>query len=45
MEEDTVKLLRECDAGVKMGIQSIEDVVEQVEDDGFHRCLMEFLWI
>lgn len=41
MEEDTVKLLRECDAGVKMGIQSIEDVVEQVEDDEFHQCLMD----
>ena len=41
MEEDTVKLLRECDAGVKMGIQSIEDVVEQVENDDFHRCLKE----
>lgn len=41
MEEDTIKLLRECDAGVKMGIQSIEDVQEQVEDDEFHRCLRE----
>lgn len=41
MEPDTVKLLRECDAGVKMGIQSIEDVVEQVENDDFHRCLMD----
>ena len=39
MEEDTVKLLRECDAGVKMGIQSIEDVQEQVENDDFHQCL------
>lgn len=39
IEEDTVKLLRECDAGVKMGIQSIEDVQEQVEDPQFHQCL------
>lgn len=39
MEEDTVKLLRECDAGVKMGIQSIEDVQEKVEDNGFYECL------
>ena len=27
IEQDTVKLLRECDAGVKMGISSIEDVL------------------
>ena len=26
IEKDTVKLLRECDAGVKMGIQSIDEV-------------------
>ena len=39
MEEDTVKLLRECDAGVKMGIQSIEDVQEQVENEEFFHCL------
>ena len=30
IEQDTIKLLRECDAGVKMGISSIDDVVEQV---------------
>ena len=24
IEQDTIKLLRECDAGVKMGISSIE---------------------
>ena len=27
IEQDTVKLLRECDAGIKMGISSIEDVL------------------
>ena len=30
IEQDTVKLLRECDAGVKMGISSIEDVADRV---------------
>ena len=30
IEQDTVKLLRECDAGVKMGISSIDDVVDYV---------------
>ena len=28
---DTVKLLRECDAGVKMGISSINDVIPDVK--------------
>ncbi|MBR6533363.1 MAG: hypothetical protein IKT44_02925 [Clostridia bacterium] len=31
IEQDTIKLLRECDAGVKMGVKSIEDVFEYVE--------------
>ncbi|MBQ4639300.1 MAG: DUF2383 domain-containing protein [Clostridia bacterium] len=39
VEQDTVKLLRECDAGVKMGIQSIEDVMDQVENEDFHQRL------
>lgn len=32
MENDTVKLLRECDAGIKMGISAIEDVLNYVHD-------------
>ena len=31
IEQDTIKLLRECDAGVKMGISSIDDVISYVE--------------
>ena len=30
VEQDTIKLLRECDAGVKMGISSINDVIDYV---------------
>jgi len=30
VEQDTIKLLRECDAGVKMGIDSIDDVLDYV---------------
>ena len=30
VEQDTIRLLRECDAGVKMGIASIDDVIEYV---------------
>ena len=31
IEQDTVKLLRECDAGIRMGISSIDDVLDRVE--------------
>ena len=41
IEKDTVRLLRECDAGVKMGIDSIEDVTDNVKDEGFRRILEE----
>lgn len=33
IEQDTVKLLRECDAGVKMGVDSIEEVLPYVRAD------------
>ena len=39
IEQDTVKLLRECDAGVKMGIASIKDVLEDVKSDRLRRLL------
>lgn len=32
VEPDTIKLLRECDAGIKMGISSIEEVLEYVHE-------------
>ena len=28
IEQDTIKLLRECDAGIKMGVESIDDVLD-----------------
>ena len=31
VEKDTICLLRECDAGVKMGISSIDDVLSYVD--------------
>ena len=33
IEQDTVKLLRECDAGAKMGVDSINDVMGYVKSD------------
>ena len=40
IEQDTVKLLRECDAGVKMGVESIEDVVNRVQSNKLKDCLL-----
>lgn len=39
IEQDTIKLLRECDAGVKMGISSIDDVLSYVKDEKMEKCL------
>ncbi len=33
VEQDTIRLLRECDAGVKMGVSSIDDVLKYVKDE------------
>ncbi len=39
IEQDTIRLLRECDAGVKMGIDSIEDVLQDVKSEGLKQFL------
>ena len=39
IEQDTVKLLRECDAGVRMGISSIEDMAGRVKSRELSGCL------
>ena len=39
IEQDTIKLLRECDAGVKMGISSIDDVLDHVKKEDFRKKL------
>lgn len=39
IEQDTIKLLRECDAGVKMGVESITQVVDHVKDEKFRKLL------
>lgn len=36
---DTVKLLRECDAGIKMGISAIDDVIDDVKNGQFRQLL------
>ena len=33
IENDTIKLLRECDAGIRMGIDSLIDMLEYARDE------------
>lgn len=39
VEQDTVRLLRQCDAGVKMGIASIDDVLDKVRSEDMKHSL------
>lgn len=41
IEKDTIRLLRECDEGVKMGISSIEDVLGSVKSDKLEKLLTD----
>ena len=41
IEPDTIKLLRECDAGVKMGISSIDEVLPYVRSRELRKLLEE----
>ena len=39
IEPDTIKLLRECDAGIKMGVKSIDDVIDHVKSPDLKQLL------
>ena len=41
IQQDTIKLLRECDAGVKMGVTSIEDVLDYTNSEKLQQILIE----
>lgn len=41
MNTDTVELLKECDAGITMGVSSIDDVLGKVEDRELMKILMD----
>ena len=41
VEQDTIKLLRECDAGTKMGISSIDEVLPYVHSRTLRNLLEE----
>lgn len=42
MDGDTVKLLRECDAGVKMGVTSMEDMMGYIHNDTLRQSLTDY---
>ena len=39
VERDTIRLLRECDSGVKMGITAIDEVMDHVKGRGLQSIL------
>ena len=41
IEQDTIKLLRECDAGVQMGIASIKDVLDYSKSESLRQKLYD----
>lgn len=41
IEKDTISLLRECDAGARMGIDSIEDVMDHVQRQDLRQILSD----
>lgn len=41
IEPDTVRLLRECDAGIKMGVSAINDVLNHIHNDIFKKKLTD----
>lgn len=41
--EDTIKLLKECDSGTKMGISGINEVIKKVDDKKLLSILQKYL--
>ena len=43
VNDDTIKLLNECNAGVKMGVQGIKDVIDHAQDKELLNILVKYL--
>jgi len=41
IEQDTIKLLRECDAGIKMGVSAIDEVINHIQNGKFRQLLSD----
>lgn len=39
VEQDTIKLLRECDAGIKMGVSAIDEVMSYTKSEDLRKTL------
>ena len=39
-QEETIRLLQECDAGVQMGIASIQEILPYVKEEKFRQLLL-----
>ncbi len=39
VEQDTIRLLRECDAGIKMGVASIDEVIDNAHSEALRQRL------
>lgn len=39
IQEDTIKLLRECNAGIKMGVSSIDEILDEATDRNLTQML------
>ena len=41
INEDTIKILKECNAGVKMAVSSFDDVIDRVEKEELKNILIQ----
>ena len=41
VSSDTINLLRECNAGIKMGVSSIDEVLDSVKDEEMKNILID----
>ena len=41
VQEDTIKILKECNSGVKMGVSSIEEILDNVQNSQLKKILSD----
>ena len=41
IEKDTIRLLRECDAGIKMGVSAIDEVMDYASSEDLKKRLVQ----
>ena len=41
IQTDTIELLKECNAGIKMGVSSIDEILDKVSDEDFKKILTD----